>query len=366
MVEAPLKHDADQAGGEKEIVYSSDGADSSKISFPPKMGNNRVPADSFGLIGDNEIGSTDELVTENITADQAFEIFSGKLFAINKAKSSSSVNATTEPPLLRLSRLQNELNELQSFVTNSSPGEGNEDNEKMAFESHIQALRTQWSLVSDAYSRRTDVLNSTMKNSVDGLQGKNLGTEKANTVVSAAPVSLLEERLKRIELAVGAGGATYSNVSVLERLAKVENIHSKMDEKQAEQLQKRAKVIRQDLEAAAKARNKLMSVGAGGVGSDDSKTITALYDQLQSLSGMSEHLPILTQRIQSLAQQHSAAATWDSRLRSLEALANTFETQVSAVETCVKNLDVSLQQNTVQMQSNMKTLDQRIQDISKP
>lgn len=353
------KHDADQAGGEKEIVYSSDGAELLKINFPPRMGS-RVP-DSFGFTS-NDAAMSDELVTENVTANQAFEVFSGKLFAINKSKSSSSANAT-ESPLARLSRLQNELNELQSIVSTSSAGGGNVDDERISFESHIQSLRTQWSLLSDAYSRRHETLASTMKSSVDGLKGTQPITNNTMTAgVSVTPVAMLAERLNRIELAVGAGPS--HSGTVLERLAKVESIQSKMDEKQSEQLQKRAKVIRQDLEAAAKARNKLMTVGAG-VGADDSKIITALYDQLQSLSGMSDHLPILTQRVQSLAQQHAASATWDSRLRALETLSNSLETQLSSVEIAVKDLDVSLQQNAGQMEANMKALDLRIQQIGK-
>jgi Dynamitin len=370
--ENPVKHDADQAGGEKEIVYSSDGLDSSKISFPPRIGNNTV-VDSFGLTTATMASTTDELVSEHVTPHQAFEFFSGKLFSINNdnnhnRKETSSVH-TTESPLVRLSRIQNELNELLSFVSNSSSSSSlgdKEDNETMAFDAQIQSLRNQWSLISDAYARRSAVLNSTMKSSVDRLQERGqLQADHVTTNDSAASVSLLEERLKRIELAVGAKASLSNNTSVLERLAKVENIQSKMDEKQLEQLQKRAKVIRQDLEAAAKARNKLISVGAG-LGNDDSKTINALYDQLQSLSGMSEHLPMLTQRIQSLAHQHASTATWDSRLRALESLAGSFETQLVAVEVGVKNLEVSLQQNAVQMQANMELLDARMKEISKP
>jgi Dynamitin len=399
------KHDADQAGGEKEVVYSSDGADPVKVYFPPK-----VNAQQQQRLNVDEVITTstdhDAVIAEGISPELAFEMFSGKMFPIPRKGSSTTNKAVvstttssgaTESPIQRLSRLQQELNELQEYVTSTTSSGATatatttssssvDDNTKVAFESQIAILRDQWSLLSEAQVQQKERLNATIDASIVGLQATSSSSSSVpaedgnnNKIKSTAGTTTVspsvEDRMKRLELAVGASGSNSSVgvvgnsgcVSVLDRLNKLENLHNKLDDKQSEQLQKRAKVIRQDLEAAAKARNKLMTAGgANGIGAaEDSKTISALYDQLQSLSGMSEHLPVLTQRLQLLAQQHSSAATWDTRLRAVESITMKLEHHVTSVEQAIQNLNISVQENVKQMQQNMNALDERMNQIGK-
>ena len=129
----------------------------------------------------------------------------------------------------------------------------------------------------------------------------------AATAIAASPE--MEERLKCLEANLGVSSNTSSNTSsstttnrnksLLERLEILE--HLPFDDKKLDLVQKRVKVIRQDLEAAAKARSKLMTVSASA---EDSKSIAALYDQLQSLQGVAQHLPALSARLQSFRRSN--------------------------------------------------------------
>lgn len=346
------KHDADQAGGEKEVVYSSDGSDSTKVTFPPNVGNAQTHSG----------GEQDVITTEGIKPESAFEVFSGKFFATSN-NNKKGYSTLSESPLQRLGRIQQELNELQDFVTTSGS-----DNEVAGFSKQVGALRDQWSLLSDAQSKQNERLIATIDSSIAGLSSpdKNQVQSKTSTIPAISTISNLEERLKKLELAIGSGSV--STGSVVDRIKKLENLQSKLDSKQADQLQKKAKVIRQDLEAASKARNKLMTATAGSssmVGVEDSKTIAALYDQLQSLSGISDHLPILAQRLQVLAQQHTSASTWDTRLHATESVLGTMETHVSAIESAIQNLETSVQQNANQMKTNVQALDERLEKLMK-
>ena len=105
MASTESSHAADQAGGDKEVVYASDGLEANAVEFP---------------VSDNmATTTTEELDTSApMTAEQAFEVFAGKLYVPNpyNAKQQSGAASTTttaEGPLQRLGRLQREIAELQ-------------------------------------------------------------------------------------------------------------------------------------------------------------------------------------------------------------------------------------------------------------
>ena len=74
----------------------------------------------------------------------------------------------------------------------------------------------------------------------------------------------MEERLRKLELALGANNTTSTtttednNASIMERLQQAERLTNETNPKQLDKLAAKAKVIRADLEAAARARTKLV------------------------------------------------------------------------------------------------------------
>ena len=190
-----------------------------------------------------------------------------------------------------------------------------------------------------------------------------LVVNSASAAAAAAASPEMEERLKFLEANLGVSSNTTSttkwNKSLLERLEILE--HLPFDDKKLDLVQKRVKVIRQDLEAAAKARSKLMTVSASA---EDSKSIAALYDQLQSLQGVAQHLPALSARLQSLAHQHVDAATRSTRFQAIEQVTTNLSHQVTALEVTLQTLEASVKLNATSMQQNMQVLEDRMKAIS--
>jgi chromosome segregation ATPase len=139
----------------------------------------------------------------------------------------------------------------------------------------------------------------------------------------------------------------------------MESLVKTVDAATLEQTATKAKVIRADLEAASKARNKL----AATYKKEDSKMIQELHTQLMELEGMSQYLPALVERLQQLASLHVQAGTFSSRLEALETSANQLSSSVSSVEGTMEQLASNLTQNLKTMESNLQALDERLKKL---
>lgn len=343
MKDLVLKHDADHAGGGKEVVYSSDGADLPPISFPVQTKHIEIEE------------------SELIPPEQAFQIFADKLYAVNPYSSNKKVlnDAASMPPnespLVRMARLKNELEALEREC--KSPDFG-------LFQDQLVKMQDQLHTLSSTQLQKQTGLTYSIDSSVSALQGMNAVDMKPMATLplpGGQHSTPLHDRIHRLEKILGGtSGASGDQVSLVARVQALEALLSKLDDKKLDLLQKRSKVIRQDLEAAAKARSKLSSSNIGGTSSsDDSKTITTLYDGLQSLNGMSEHLPILSSRLQALALQHADAATRTARFKSVEQMTSDLSNQVQSIETALSSLDKSMKENATLMQSNVNALEER-------
>jgi DNA repair exonuclease SbcCD ATPase subunit len=332
---ANVKHDADQAGGAKEVVFSSDGDDAMPVTFP-------IP-----LTTQNE----NLVESEIMTAEEAFEVFAGKLYIANPYSSKKAVATedSNESPLERLGRLKRELDELETDCQSKV--------ESPMFEAQLSQLQDQLQRLSTTQLQQPTLLSESIQAAMADLN-TNIEisqTDDANDKASGTALQL-EARLRRIEMAMGSFGSS-SEESLLDRVLALENMQAKLDDKKLDLLQKRGKVIRQDLEAAAKARNKLASTL---VSAEDSKTIAALYDQLLQLQGLSPHLPALTQRLQELAHQHVDASTRAARFQAIEQVVGNLSLQVQSMDTALEALDKSLKQNATAMQESVAALEERI------
>jgi Dynamitin len=335
MDDVAEKHDADQAGGSKEVIFSSDGADPiAPVAFPV------LETKDEGLVEDSLM-----------TAEQAFEVFAGKLYAPNPYEKKSDVvdaEHSKEPPLVRLARLNREIEELGKDY------QGTE--ESIALQDQLARLQVQLQEISLAQVQKHKGLSSAISQAGQQIDSKTPSSPPLATTTERIP-SQFEERLQKLERSYF--GVSGSKQSLLDRLGKLEAMQ--IDEATLERLHKRGKVIRQDLEAAAKARSKLMaSVGSSA---EDSKTITALYDQLQQSQGVAHHLPALAERLQTLAHHHSDASTRAGRFRAMEQLAQNLHQHVQSMEGALSTLEGTMQQNTTTMQVSIKALEERMQAL---
>jgi len=182
---------------------------------------------------------------------------------------------------------------------------------------------------------------------------------------SAAPrAAALEERLLRLERALGAEGASGAESnelgkSILERLEEAERFSKEVDEREVDKIAARAKVVRSDLEAAARAKAKLSANNPGGpTASDDAKTIASLHAQLVELDGVSSHLPALAARLSELSGLHVRAADFSNRLDAVEKVADRTEISLRSVEEALARVESGWQENADVMLWSLESLDE--------
>lgn len=175
----------------------------------------------------------------------------------------------------------------------------------------------------------------------------------------ASPRSNIEDLLARLERAVGSlSDSTMPRIGLVERVKTLEDSMSMVSDSKLESVGAKVKVIRQDLEAAAKAKNKLQ----GG----DPKVIGELYDLLQQVTPMQTLLPVLAERLETLSSQHVQMASCSTRLQALESAMKLLETTLSSVEASVEKLESNFSSTIApQLEANLQALDDRLQKLTK-
>jgi hypothetical protein len=169
--------------------------------------------------------------------------------------------------------------------------------------------------------------------------------------------AMLEERLRRLETAMGK--SVEGEKSLLERLEDAERLAKEVDAKEVEKVAAKAKVIRSDLEAAARAKAKLASSSNNSsLTPQDAQTITALHNQLVELEGISTHLPALTVRLTELSNLHSNAAEFGARLDAAEGAVTRSEVVLRNVEEALRKMEVGWKENMEAVERNVKKLDE--------
>ena len=172
----------------------------------------------------------------------------------------------------------------------------------------------------------------------------------------------LEERLRKLETILGSTATDATSKSLLERLNDAERLTKEMDMKEVDKLAAKAKVVRSDLEAAARARQKLASSSSSSsrVNDEDARTLTALHTHLVELEGISTHLPALTVRLTELASLHSSAAEFGERLNVCEEAVNRSEKLLESVETSLNKMEEGWKGNMEVVENNVNRLDEML------
>jgi len=342
---------ADEAGG--EVVYSDDGLAPAAITKPPA-----VPQPS--TFEEDDVVSSDDM-----SPQLAFEVFQGKIYSAQQQKSKVLV-PDKETPLTRLARLQQELAEVETQLSATSAGAGQDFDEQLV--QLATTLKTQ--LTTLQTSNRVlehDDLTRLIRQQLDSLEKKPSEDKKDSSDTGVVyelygnasnPTTTVEDRLVRLERAIGSQSSSASK-TLLQRLEEMERLVKTVDASSLEQTMTKAKVIRADLEAASKARNKITATYK----KEDSKMIQELHAQLTDLEGLSDHLPSLVERLQQLSALHVQAGTFANRLEALETSANQLSSSVSQAETTMEQLSSNLTQNLKTMEGNLKVLDERLNKL---
>mmetsp|Transcript_29084 Transcript_29084/g.41588 ORF Transcript_29084/g.41588 Transcript_29084/m.41588 type:complete len:403 (-) Transcript_29084:321-1529(-) len=391
------EHTADEAGG--EAVFSSDGLPSLLAPLPPPVINSAATSNDDG--DDN----ADAVIEESSTPVDVFESFHANAVGwsgLSKTTIDVDSTASFEDPRRALFRLraevdrlegafaaegqtqhetsnandQYQLQQLKSRLENMLGGDASAD---ITLEKLLRGRQEDLSRVitkdvqnfqKGGLSEDMDKLNISAvgdyKNKKkDGkivyeLYSSSLGQQQQNPSPKAVT---LEERLRKLETILGstATATDATSKSLLERLNDAERLTKEMDIKEVDKLAAKAKVVRSDLEAAARARQKLASSSSSSrVNDEDARTLTALHTHLVELEGISTYLPALTVRLTELATLHSNAAEFGERLNVCEEAVNRSEKMLESVETSLNKMEESWKGNMEVVESNVNRLDEML------
>jgi Dynamitin len=361
---------ADEAGG--EVIYSSDGLAPVQVTKPPSVAQTTVPSDGDELVLDSE----------TMPPQTAFEVFKGKVYsvALSSGKSTASTASTTESPLEKLSRLQSEVAALEQELQTTAADSGRAFDEQVV--QLATDLKTRLANASTTKVAEQDELTRMIRQQLQNLQQNKVGSRTKDSIdipssgvvyelygnASGNPTTSLEERLLKLERLLGNPQSQYlmsskgtpgtgsGSKTLLNRLEDMEALIATVDATTLEQTAIKAKVIRADLEAASKARNKLTATYK----KEDSKMIQQLHQQMVDLEGLSGYLPNLVDRLQQLSTLHRQSATFGSRLEELERGATQVEATVGQLEVGMTKLQETMVQNITTMEANLQKLDAKL------
>eukprot|EP00585_Thalassiosira_rotula_P006096 CAMPEP_0196140734 /NCGR_PEP_ID=MMETSP0910-20130528/7537_1 /TAXON_ID=49265 /ORGANISM="Thalassiosira rotula, Strain GSO102" /LENGTH=409 /DNA_ID=CAMNT_0041401639 /DNA_START=16 /DNA_END=1245 /DNA_ORIENTATION=- len=395
---------ADEAGG--EAVFTSDGLPSLTTPLPPP------PLPSIGGASSSSVGADAGDAAEKENADAviedesdprvAFESFgdagtgwmglSNNVSAATAAASSSSSTGAWEDPRRRLFRLKSEIDALEATLAKETQKEGGSDDGTHAMALELKSrlnkmgMADSGSLATMLRGRQEDLSrviardlekfgngdDNDLSKAMNSLSLSGETKEEDGKIIyelyrsdaSATTIprqAMLEERLRKLELAMGSSSDNNEGKSVLERIEEAERLAKEVDAKQVEKLAAKAKVVRADLEAAARAKAKLASSKSNNNNNnnkEDAKLIAALHSQMVELEGVSAHLPALAVRLVELSNLHTNAAEFASRLDAAEAAVGRSEGVLTSVEEALGKMEGGWKDNLEGVERNLKRLDE--------
>jgi len=389
----------DESGGTTgggEVIYADGGLAPVAVTKPPLVVQQQAAGDSSSEV---------VLSSEQISPQAAFEIFQGKVYNASIPSSSPAFvssnvqhvgkeyNKSSLPPLERLARLQQEVEELETELQTAAADSGRTFDEQVV--QLATDLKNRLVTASSSHVTEQDELTRMIRQQLQEVQAKkSSGGEQdessSNDTISSQtgvvyelygnatnPTTILEERLLNLERLLGnpqqqqhstssssssSQMTTSSSVSaahyksLLHRLEDMEALVATVDAATLEKTSTKAKVIRADLEAASKARNKLTATYK----KEDSKMIQQLYQEMIDLEGLGSYLPSLVERLQQLSSLHQQASTFGTRLQELERGATQVDASVAQLESGMSMLQGTISENMSAMESNMQKLDEKL------
>eukprot|EP00580_Thalassiosira_gravida_P015984 CAMPEP_0201665420 /NCGR_PEP_ID=MMETSP0494-20130426/6569_1 /ASSEMBLY_ACC=CAM_ASM_000839 /TAXON_ID=420259 /ORGANISM="Thalassiosira gravida, Strain GMp14c1" /LENGTH=396 /DNA_ID=CAMNT_0048144371 /DNA_START=22 /DNA_END=1212 /DNA_ORIENTATION=+ len=382
---------ADEAGG--EAVFTSDGLPSLTTPLPPPPLPSIGGASSSDGVdaGGAQKENADAVIEDESDPRVAFKSFGDAGTGWMGLSDNASAAAAWEDPRRRLFRLKSEIDALEATLAEETRKEGGSDDgtHAMALELKIRlntmGMADSGSLATMLRGRQEDLSRVIAKDlekfgSGDGndlskamnsltLSGETKEEDgkivyelyRSDAAATTIPrQAILEERLRKLELAMGSSSDNNQGKSVIERIEEAERLSREVTAKQVEKLAAKAKVVRADLEAAARAKAKLASKSnKDGAGSkEDAKSITALHSQMAELEGVSAHLPAVAVRLVELSNLHASAAEFASRLDAAEAAVGRSEGVLTSVEEALGKMEGGWKDNLEGVEKNLKRLDE--------
>eukprot|EP00588_Corethron_pennatum_P000151 CAMPEP_0194298598 /NCGR_PEP_ID=MMETSP0169-20130528/60254_1 /TAXON_ID=218684 /ORGANISM="Corethron pennatum, Strain L29A3" /LENGTH=389 /DNA_ID=CAMNT_0039048603 /DNA_START=47 /DNA_END=1216 /DNA_ORIENTATION=+ len=360
-------------------------------------------AGPLSVEGNDDANTGDEdddgcLDTSPLNPTIAFEMFAGKTFDVplallrpppnpGKAVIASPATAGAETPMMRLTRLQREVSELEADLSEGGPSGDTEARGiirragdlvgrlRQAGTDEVDGgdvaalLRRKVAAVAPgaADMKGAPAVSPTGGGVTYELYGGGATDSTGGAGRSAdARISALEklvgvQGVRALGAAGGAGLAERIAAGLAERIAKVERAVASIDSAQLDAAAVKARVVRADLEAAARARSKMSPVGDVA----DAKKVIALHSALVDVEDVLDQLPDISERLRQLSTLHTVAADFSSRLVAAEGAAADAARTIAEVEEAIAVVGKSCAENAMMVEKNVAGLEERMQALMK-
>lgn len=343
---------ADEAGGEE--IFSSDGLSPVAVTKPPSVPQPTADGEAV-------------LDSDDLAPEMAFEVFQGKVYSTQSVNRFAPKPKGDETPLERLARLSSEVADLEAQLKMTASTSGKDfDQQLVGLASDLKTRLETASSNRMAHDDLTRLMKQQLNNIKDGPKEVQAAAAAGKTGVvyelygtSTNPTSTMESRIVQLERLLGSSQNQVTHNSLVSRLEELESLVQTVDPAKLEATATKAKVIRADLEAASKAKNKLTATYK----KEDSKMIQQLHQQMVELEGLSGYLPSLVERLQQLAGLHVQASSFSSRLSEVEKSAHQIGSTLSVLEETLDKVQTNMVENVQTMEANMKALDDRLNKL---
>lgn len=271
-----------------------------------------------------------------------------------------TVQGTSETPLARLLRLQDEAKELEETL--SADSTRTEHQGAVRLLEQIQRLQIR-------AAGETPPLNTTeMMNMIQTLgHGDSTASSDAPETTSlpttsTPPLSALALRLSQLEQLIGTPDDAESVVPLVSTLARLESqIQLLTQPRHLDTIVHRAKMASAELDRVAENRKRI---------ANHDEVSSETLAQIESLSALQSRIeplvplaPALLARLQALAPLHASAASIAAQVSDVEQAQHTQRTRMTELREMLEHAEASLAQNVQVTQSNLASLQARLAAI---
>ena len=271
-----------------------------------------------------------------------------------------TVQGTSETPLMRLLRLQDEAKELEESLS--------ADPTRTEHQGAVRLLEQIQRLQIRAAGEVPPLDPKEAVNLIETLgRGDSTETSEASATsplptTSAPPLSTLALRLSQLEQLIGTPDDAEAVVPLVSTLARLESqIQLLTQPRHLDTIVHRAKMASAELDRVAENRKRV---------ANHDEVSSETLAQIESLSALQSRIeplvplaPALLARLQALAPLHASAASFSAQVSDVEQAQHTQRTRMTELREMLENAEASLAQNVQVTQSNLASLQARLAAI---
>lgn len=270
-----------------------------------------------------------------------------------------TMQGTSETPLARLLRLQDEAKELEESLS--------ADPTRTEHQGAVRLLEQIQRLQIHAASKVPPLDPKETMNMIENLgHGDSTAASEASApslpTTTVPPLSTLALRLSQLEQLIGTPDDAEAVVPLVSTLARLESqIQLLTQPRHLDTIVHRAKMASAELDRVAENRKRI---------ANHDEVSSETLSQIESLSALQSRIeplvplaPALLARLQALAPLHASATSFAAQVSDVEQAQHTQRTRMAELREMLEHAEASLAQNVQVTQSNLASLQARLAAI---